>query len=122
MAALYSPTILDHYRNPRNHGILDPHDVSGEDVNTVCGDLVRIELRIVADTITDIRFSGNGCAISQAAASLLTEQVKGHSLHNIHTFSDANVLAWLDVPLSPSRQTCALLGLHVLRHCIATID
>ena len=119
MAALYSPVILDHYRNPRNSGTLDPSDASSEDINALCGDLVRIDLRLNGNTISDIRFSGQGCAISLAAASLLTVRIRGCPVNEIHTFTDNDLLEMLGVPVSASRQECALLGLRVLRHCIA---
>jgi nitrogen fixation NifU-like protein len=114
--------ILDHYRNPRNHGILDPNDASSEDINTLCGDLIRIDLRLTGEFISDVRFSGLGCAISLAATSLLTERIKGSDINGAHALSDDDLLEVLGVPVSPSRRECALLGLHVLRHCIASLD
>ncbi len=122
MAALYSPEILDHYRNPRNSGTLDPNDASGEDINALCGDLVRIDLRLNGNTISDIRFSGQGCAISLAAASLLTERVRGCPVNDVDTITDNDLLEMLHVPVSASRRECALLGLRVLRHCISGLN
>src|SRR3712207_1614348 len=80
---LYREHILDHYKNPRNHGTLEPSDASFEDTNPLCGDRVRMDLRLDGDTIADIRFTGRGCAISQASASILTEMVKGHSVQEV---------------------------------------
>ena len=78
--SLYREAILDHYRNPRNRGTLDPANFSYEDVNPLCGDEIRIDVRTDGERVTDVRFSGRGCAISQAAASILMEMVEGQPL------------------------------------------
>lgn len=115
MSDLYREQILDHYRNPHNHGVLDPHDASYEDTNPLCGDRIRIDLRIDGDVVTDIAFSGRGCAISQASTSILTDLVKGESLDEIMAFEKEDLLEELGIPISPARVKCALLGLHVLK-------
>lgn len=115
MSDLYRAEILDHYRNPRNFGSLEPSDVSSEDDNSLCGDRIRIDLRLNGDTITDIRFTGSGCAISQAATSMLTELVKGRDIDAIHALTQADIVNELGIPISPARLECALLGLHVLK-------
>jgi len=114
-ADLYREVILDHYRNPRNKGTLDPADYSYEDTNPLCGDEVRIDVRVADDRVADIKFSGRGCAISQAAASILTEMVEGRPLTEVKALTKDDVLEELGVPVSPARLKCALLGLKVLK-------
>jgi nitrogen fixation NifU-like protein len=115
MSDLYREQILEHYRNPHNHGTLDPSDSSFEDTNPLCGDKVRIDLRIEDNVVTDIAFSGRGCAISQASTSILTDLVKGETLEEIMAFEKDDLLDELGIPISPARIKCALLGLHVLK-------
>jgi nitrogen fixation NifU-like protein len=115
MAALYSPIILDHFRNPRNYGGLPSPDVAYEEVNPLCGDRVRIELEIRDGIITRAGFVGDGCAISIAAASLLTEIIAGASIESEEVISDAKLLAALESEIKPSRMKCALLALAALR-------
>jgi nitrogen fixation NifU-like protein len=112
---LYREVILDHYRNPRNRGTLEPADHSYQDVNPLCGDEIRIDLRTDGDRVTDIKFSGRGCAISQAAASILTEMVEGRPIDEVKTISRQDLLDELGVPISPARMKCAMLGLKVLK-------
>lgn len=113
--SLYREAILDHYRNPRNKGTLDPADYSYEDVNPLCGDEIRIDMRSDGERVTEIRFSGRGCAISQAAASMLTELVDGRPLDEVKAISRDDLLEELGVPISPARMKCAMLGLKVLK-------
>jgi len=112
---LYLEHILDHYQHPRNYGTLENPDRSFEDSNPLCGDRIRIALRPAADRIADIRFTGRGCAISQAAASILTEMVKGKSLEEVKQLGAQDLLDELGVPISPARRKCALLSLKVLK-------
>jgi nitrogen fixation NifU-like protein len=112
---LYREIILDHYRNPRNKGTLDPADYSYEDTNPLCGDEVRIDLRIQDDKVAEVRFSGRGCAISQAAASMLTEMIDGQPLEDVKALTKDDLLQELGVPISPARMKCALLPLKVLK-------
>jgi nitrogen fixation NifU-like protein len=113
--SLYREAILEHYRNPRNSGTLDPADFSYEDVNPLCGDEIRIDVRTDGDRVTDIKFSGRGCAISQAAVSILTEMVKGRPLEEAKAIGRNDLLDELGVPISPARMKCAMLGLKVLK-------
>jgi nitrogen fixation NifU-like protein len=113
--SLYREAILDHFRNPRNKGILDPADYTYEDVNPLCGDEIRMDLRTDGERITEVRFSGRGCAISQAAASILTEMVEGRPLDEVKAISREDLLDELGVPISPARMKCAMLGLKVLK-------
>ena len=121
-ADLYREVILDHYRNPRNKGTLDPADYSYEDTNPLCGDEVRIDVRVADDRVADIKFSGRGCAISQAAASILTEMVHGRPLAEVKALTKDDLLDELGIPVSPARMKCALLGLKVLKAGIYGVD
>jgi nitrogen fixation NifU-like protein len=112
---LYREIILDHYRNPRNRGTLDPADYSYEDTNPLCGDEVRIDLRVKDEKVDEVRFSGRGCAISQAAASMLTEMIDGQPLDEVKALTKDDLLDELGVPISPARMKCALLPLKVLK-------
>jgi nitrogen fixation NifU-like protein len=112
---IYREIILDHYRNPRNKGTLDPHDFSYEDVNPLCGDEVRIDVRVKDDAIDEIAFSGRGCAVSQASASILMEMVEGKSLDDVKAITKDDLLEEIGIPVSPARLKCALLGLKVLK-------
>lgn len=112
---LYRDIILDHYRNPRHRGTLDPADFTYEDVNPLCGDEIRIDVRVKDDRIDEIAFSGRGCAISQASASILMEMTAGQSLEEVKAITKEDLLEELMVPISPARLKCALLSLKVLK-------
>ena len=107
--------LLDHYQNPRNFGHLENPDIVYEEGNPSCGDQIRIEIKLEDNRIADIKFTGKGCTISQASASILTEIVKGKSLDEIKNFSKEDMLNALGIPISPIRLKCALLGLKVLK-------
>ena len=115
MDDFYREFILDHYKRPRNFGTLEDPDVTHEEDNPLCGDRIRIDLRLREGHVADVRFTGQGCAISQAAASLLTERIKGASLERVRAFSKEEMLEILGVPLSPIRLKCGLLALKVLK-------
>jgi nitrogen fixation protein NifU and related proteins len=115
MDDLAQENILDHYKHPRNHGVLEQPTVSREEHNPLCGDRVRIDLLVQDDVIADIRFSGRGCTISQAAASMLTETIKGHSLVEAKGFSQDELLELLGIPIGYSRRKCAFLSLKALK-------
>lgn len=113
--SLYREVILDHYRNPRNKGTLDPADHTYEDTNPLCGDEVRIDVRVADDRIAEVKFSGRGCAVSQASASILTEMVEGLPLAEVKALTKDDLLEEIGIPVSPARLKCALLGLKVLK-------
>jgi len=115
MAALYSDILLDHFRNPRNYGDLDSPDMSYENFNPLCGDRIRIELKLDDATIAVARFKGDGCAISMAAASLLTEMITGIEISEAAAVSDDRVISALESNIQPARIQCALLALEALR-------
>jgi len=110
--------ILDHYKNPRNYGTIDDADASFEEGIPSCGDKVRIDVRLGEGVIEDVKFSGAGCAISQASVSILTENVRGKSVEEILSLKDEDVLSALGKPISPVRYKCALLGMHVLKKAL----
>lgn len=113
---LYREQIIDLYENPLNFGELDPHDFSYEEDNPLCGDVIRIDVRLdAAQRIAEVRWHGEGCAISQASASLLTEEIKGMTLDEIRAFPKERLLDLIGVPLSMARVKCALLSLKVLK-------
>jgi nitrogen fixation NifU-like protein len=112
---LYRDNIIDHYQNPRNYGTLEHPDISYEDSNPVCGDELRIDLQVKDDTVVDARFSGHGCSISQASASMLTEEIIGKTLEDVKQIDKQYLLDMLGIPLGPVRLKCALLSLKVLK-------
>lgn len=112
---IYREIILDHFRNPRNRGTLDPHDFTYADVNPLCGDEIRIDVRVENDRVKEIAFSGRGCAVSQASASILTEMVEGLPLDEVKAITKDDLLEEIGIPVSPARLKCALLSLKVLK-------
>jgi nitrogen fixation NifU-like protein len=119
--SIYREIILDHYQNPRNRGILDPNDFTYEDNNPLCGDEIRIDVRVKDGAVNDVAFSGQGCAISQASASILMELVEGKSLDEVKMIGKEELLE-LGIELSPARLKCALLSLKVLKAGLYGID
>jgi nitrogen fixation NifU-like protein len=115
MEDFYKEYILDHYRNPRNFGHLERVDASAEDLNPLCGDKIRFELELEDGKVKDVRFSGKGCAISQASASMLSESIKGMKLEDVARMSREEVIENVGIGISPARMKCALLGLKVLK-------
>jgi nitrogen fixation NifU-like protein len=119
MDELYRDFILDHYRNPRNAGALEQPDASFEDNNPLCGDKIRMDLKIRDGIVEDVKFKGRGCAISQASASLLTEEIKGKPIAAIDRIGKDDILTSLGINISAARMKCALLGLKVLKQALA---
>lgn len=107
--------LLDHYKDPRNFGHLEDPDVVHEEGNPSCGDQIRMELKLRDQRVEDVRFSGKGCAISQAAASMLTEEIKGKPLEAIRGMGKREMLDLLGVEVNPMRLKCALLALKVVK-------
>ena len=113
---LYREQILDHYKNPQNFGELEKFDLEFEDVNPLCGDELRVRIAVGDDgKIEDLRFSGRGCAISQASASLVSDEVKGMSIDDLLRLDKQFVLDLLGIEISATRIKCALLSLKVLK-------
>ncbi|MDQ2865374.1 MAG: SUF system NifU family Fe-S cluster assembly protein [Candidatus Eremiobacteraeota bacterium] len=115
MDDFYRDYILDHYRSPRNFGHLDHPDTRAEDVNPLCGDEITMEFSVDRGVVNDVRFSGKGCAISQASASMLTEAIKGMRVEDIAKMSKDVVLENVGIGISPTRMKCAMLGLRVAK-------
>jgi nitrogen fixation NifU-like protein len=114
---LYREIILDHYKNPRGHGVIEDPDASAEGQNPLCGDEVSIYVSFEpgSDVIDEVKFSGRGCAISQAATSMLMEMVQGRTADQVAAMSKDELLAELGIPLTPVRLKCAVLGLTTLK-------
>jgi len=112
---LFRQNILDHYQNPRNYGTLERPDISAEDSNPLCGDEIRMDLKVKDGVIEDVRFSGKGCSISRAAASMLTEEIRGKTLEEVKRIGKDDVLEMLGIELGPVRLKCALLALKTLK-------
>ncbi len=116
MDDLYREVIIEHYKNPSYRGKLDPNDISFADNNPLCGDHIQIDLRVGTDgRISEARFDGHGCAISQASADLLVESVIGKPLEEVKKLSKQDILDMLGIDLGPVRLKCALLSLKVLK-------
>ena len=113
---MYREVILDHYKNPRGHGVLEDADTKAEGVNPLCGDEVTVSVRFGPDDVIEsVGFEGRGCAISQAATSMLTDLVKGRTAAEVATMPKDELLDEIGIPLTPVRLKCALLGLGVLK-------
>lgn len=115
MEDLYRDYILERYKHPRNAGELDPFDVKYTDNNPLCGDEIAMTMRVQDGVVTDARFKGRGCAISQASADILTENIQGKSLEELRKVTPDRVIEDLGVDVSPARRKCALLGLKVMQ-------
>ena len=114
--SIYRDQIIDLYQNPMNYGSLDPADFDYEEDNPLCGDVIRITVQLDDDErVSDVRWEGQGCAISQASASLLTEEIKGLTIQEVKEFSKEQLLDLLGIQLSMTRVKCALLSLKVLK-------
>jgi nitrogen fixation NifU-like protein len=112
---LYRENILDHYKHPRHRGTLEHPDISYEDANPLCGDVLRMDFRVKDGKIADVAFSGHGCSISQASASMLCERLPGMSLEDAKKITREDVLEMLGIELGPVRLKCALLALKTLK-------
>ena len=123
MDDLYRELIIDRYKSPRMRGTLDPHDYSYEDDNPLCGDRIRIDVRVDGEgKVTGAAFSGTGCAISQASADLLTESIVSKSMNEVKALSKRDILDLLGIELGPVRLKCALLSLKVLKAGVYGIE
>lgn len=122
METIYKDIILDHYKNPRNFGKISQPSASYSLANSACGDKITIDLLVASGKITGIKFSGEGCAISIASASLLCESVKGKKTVEIMRMTVTNILELIKINLSPTRVKCALLPLEVLQKAISLLQ
>jgi nitrogen fixation NifU-like protein len=122
MDDLYRDYILEHYRRPHNFGVLDNATATQEGANPLCGDRITLQLRVVGDQIAAVGFTGRGCAISQASASLLTDEVKGKEVDAAAAMKASDVLDLLGIEISPARMKCALLSLETLQGALGGPD
>lgn len=120
MDNLYRDFILEHYRNPHNTGVLDPHDLHFADANPTCGDEMSMTIRLddAKQHVADVAFTGRGCAISQASASILTDELRGLALGELEAIDPRKVVENLGVPIGPARLKCALLVYKVLQGAV----
>lgn len=122
---LYRDNILDHYRNPRNFGTLNNPDNNAEESNPLCGDKIAVQVKFKKGreekmSIEEIRFSGEGCAIAMASASMLTEKVTGMQIDDVKKMKTKDILEMLGIELTPTRLKCALLSLEVVQKTLST--
>lgn len=118
MDDLYRDYILDHYKHPRNFGELEPHDLQALEHNPLCGDELGVQIQVEDGRIADLRFQGHGCAISQAAASIASEELKGMSLQEAGELPADWMIDLLGIPVSATRRKCALLSLKVVKGAV----
>jgi len=112
---MYRENIMDHYKNPHNHGTLDDSDIKHTENNPLCGDVITISLKLKEGKVYDIKFVGKGCAISQAAVSMLTDEVKGKNIDEINSMTKEDVVNMLGISIGPVRSKCATLGLVAIQ-------
>jgi nitrogen fixation NifU-like protein len=115
---LYRDYILDHYKRPRNFGELEPHDLEAHDHNPLCGDELGVHIAVEDGVIKDLRFHGQGCAISQASASIASEEYVGMKVGEVGDLDADWLLELLGIPISATRRKCALLNLKVMRGAV----
>ena len=115
---IYQENILDHYKSPRNFGKIAKATVHHHEYNPLCGDEIEMFLMIEKGKVSEVRFHGHGCAISQASASMLTEQIKGKGIEELKKLTKEDILEMLGIPISPVRLKCALLSLDTLKNSI----
>jgi len=115
---MYREIVLEHYKNPQNYGTLLDYDLSNKEDNPLCGDEIGITIKLNNNTIFEIKFDGHGCAISQAAASILISHVKGKTLDEVKNLSREDMLKFFGVEITPMRLKCVLLAWNVLQNAI----
>ena len=121
MDDLYRDYILEHYRRPHNFGVLESPSASFEGANPLCGDRITLMLGIQDGVVEEVAFTGRGCAISQASASLLTDEIKGKRLIEVADFAATDLLDLLGIEISPARLKCAMLSFDSLQHLLDDI-
>jgi nitrogen fixation protein NifU and related proteins len=122
MDDLYRDYILEHSRRPHNFGVIDEPSASYEGSNPLCGDRITLQIGVDGDTVARVGFTGRGCAISQASASLLTDEIKGKPVAEVEAFRADDLLDLLGIDISPARLKCAMLSHDTLRHALAELD
>jgi nitrogen fixation protein NifU and related proteins len=119
MDDLYRDYILEHYRHPHNFGVLETPTASYEGANPLCGDRITMMLDVEDGVVKDVAFTGRGCAISQASASLLTDEIRGKPVAEVEKMTPDDLLDLIGVDISPARLKCALLSLDTVAHALA---
>jgi nitrogen fixation NifU-like protein len=122
MDDLYRDYILEHYRRPHNFGVLESPSASYEGSNPLCGDRITLQVRVADGSLAEVGFTGRGCAISQASASLLTDEIKGKQISTAAAITPDDLLDLLGIEISPARMKCAMLSHDALRHVLADLD
>jgi nitrogen fixation NifU-like protein len=122
MDDLYRDYILEHYRRPHNFGVIADHDASHEGANPLCGDRITMMLGVRDGVVERVGFTGRGCAISQASASLLTDEIKGKPVAQVAALNGDDVLELLGIDISPARLKCAMLSLDTLQQALGDLD
>lgn len=118
---IYAEQILDHYRHPHRKTALQTPTVTHEEINTACGDRVTLQLTLESDRVTDVGWLGDGCAVSQAGMSLLSEELMGKSMEELERLTKQDIEQLLSVPIGPRRAKCAFLGLHTLKNTLRAL-
>jgi nitrogen fixation NifU-like protein len=119
MSDLYREQILDHYGHPRNEGTLGDADISYERDNPICGDVVRLDIKLQNGKVEQAAFTGQGCVISMASASMFTEEIQGKTIAELKEMDDQDIFEMLGIELGPSRANCGVLPLRVLQEGLA---
>jgi len=119
---IYAQNIMDHYKNPRNKGHLKNADLSQQEINTTCGDDISVSLKLNGDKIKAIKFDGQGCAISQAAISILTESLIGKSIKSVLKLEFQDIEDIMGITISERRYKCAMLGIWAIQKALRTIS
>jgi nitrogen fixation NifU-like protein len=122
MDDLYRDYILEHYRRPHNFGVIDDPSASHEGANPLCGDRITMMLGVRDGVVERVGFTGRGCAISQASASLLTDEIKGKPVADVAALRGDDVLDLLGIDISPARLKCAMLSLDTLQQALGDLD
>ena len=122
MNNIYSENILDHFRNPKNFGRLEKPDATHKEVNPLCGDEFEVQIKLNGNSIKEIKFNGEGCAISTASMSMLTEKVKEMEISEIKNLQEKDVLEILKIPITPIRMKCAMLPLVAVKNVLEKIQ
>jgi len=122
MDDLYRDYILEHYRRPHNFGPLEQPSVTREGSNPLCGDRLTLQLGVRNGVVEEVGFTGRGCAISQASASLLTDEIKGKKLEEVAAFGADDLLDLLGIDISPARLKCAMLSHDTLRGALSELE
>jgi len=119
---IYRENIIDHYKNPHNKGEIVDADIKFTENNPLCGDVITINLKLNDNKVSDVKFSGVGCAISQSAASMLTDEIKGKTLEQIKIINRDKIVELLGIEVGPVRTKCAVLGLVAIKGGIKEYD